>query len=92
MQNYLTSRLEFYQLYDTNNNLGKKEQYNMLQGSYVQCILNGNSVSVEFHIEFNSFMTEDDYELVFIDQNVANTAVPPFDIYCRRIKPAYTKK
>ena len=93
MQNYLTSRLKIYQLYDANTNYGGTvEQYNMLQGSYIKCTLDGNSVSIEFHIEFNSFMTEDDYELVFIDQNVANIPVAPFDIYGRRIKPAYTAK
>jgi len=91
MQNYLSSRLVLYQLYDSKNNYGGTvEQYNMLQGSYIKCSLTSNFVNVEFHIEFNSFMTEDDYELVFIDQSVENIPVTPFDVYGRRIKPIYT--
>lgn len=93
MQNYLTSRLVLYQLYDTENNYGGTvEQYNMLQGSYVKCTLNGNYVNVEFHIEFNSYITEDDYELIFLDQKIPNNPVSPFDVYGRKIKPIFTAK
>ena len=91
MQNYLTNRLQLHQLYDTKNDYpGTVEQYNMLQGSYIKCSFDQNYLNVEFHIEFNSYISENDYDVVFIDQNVNNIPVQPCDISCKKIKKCFT--
>ena len=93
MANYLTGQLTIKQFYDSQNNYyGSLEQYNMLEGSYVTCDFSGNNIVVTLKIVFNSYITENDFELVFVDENVANIPEPPFNSYCRKVKPYFTSQ